>query len=235
MPQRRGFTLIELLMVVAVIAILIALLLPAVQQAREGARRMQCRNNLCQLALALHNYHATYRVLPPGCVNETGPVRFGVVTDNHFGWLAQILPQLDEVNSWRQIDFTKTSYQQVLLSAPPMLGCPSVPGPGPSYAACHHDVPALIDVDNNGVMFLNSSVRLRDITDGKSYTLLTAECLAIGVGYWFQGTDGMLRHSGSGVDSPGTVDMEAYYLELTRRSADLARQGDEEPADEGDD
>src|SRR3954454_1772275 len=112
-------------MVVAIIGILIALLLPAVQQAREGARRMQCRNNLCQLALALHNYHAAHRVLPPGCVNETGPVMAGVTTDNHFGWIAQILPQLDEANLWRQFDFRLTSYQQATISrlAPSVLVC----------------------------------------------------------------------------------------------------------------
>ena len=217
--QRGGFTLIELLMVVAVIAILIALLLPAVQQAREGARRMQCRNNLCQLALALHNYHATHRVLPPGCVNETGPMQYGVAGANHFGWIAQILPQLDEANVWRQIDFAKTSYQQSPLPSPPVLACPSVPGPGMNYAGCHHDSPAPIDVDNNGVLFLNSSVRLRDITDGRAYTLLVGECLGIGAGYWYQGNDATLRHSGAGIDGPDTIDMAAYYADLTRVSA----------------
>ena len=66
--RKRGFTLIELLVVIAIIAILIALLLPAVQQAREAARRTQCKNNLKQITLAMHNYHDAFNVFSPGCV-----------------------------------------------------------------------------------------------------------------------------------------------------------------------
>lgn len=212
---RRGFTLIELLVVVSVIAILIALLLPAVQQAREGARRMQCRNNLSQLALALHNYHAAHLVLPPGCVNETGPVQAGTATDNHFGWIVQILPQLDEMNRWRQFDFARTSYQQpslAILTAPRVLACPSNWVGGSCYAGCHHDAPAPIDSDNNGVLFLNSSIRLRDISDGKGNTLLVGEMLpSVMGGSWIQGTESTLRYAGTSLNALDSNDMSAYF------------------------
>ncbi len=103
----RGFTLIELLVVIAIIAILIALLLPAVQQAREAARRTECKNKLKQLGLALHNYHDTFRVFPPGTVNgRTGTGATG--PDNPNGangggafaiggpWICFLLPYLDQ-------------------------------------------------------------------------------------------------------------------------------------------
>ncbi len=91
---RRGFTLIELLVVIAIIAILIALLLPAVQQAREAARRTQCKNNLKQLGLALHNYHdITSNTFPPGYIFATSQSTPAL---NGWGWLTMCLPQLEQ-------------------------------------------------------------------------------------------------------------------------------------------
>lgn len=88
--RRKGFTLIELLVVIAIIAVLIALLLPAVQQAREAARRTQCKNNLKQLGLALHNYHDQANTFPPGWIGQsTGPY-------SGFGWTSMLLPNFDQ-------------------------------------------------------------------------------------------------------------------------------------------
>jgi len=91
----RGFTLIELLVVIAIIAVLVALLLPAVQQAREAARRTQCRGNLKQIGLALHNYHETANTLPPGWIGG-----------NRWGWGIMIMPMVDQVNLYNQLSGT---------------------------------------------------------------------------------------------------------------------------------
>jgi len=102
--QPRGFTLIELLVVIAIIGILIALLLPAVQQAREAARRIHCRNNLKQIALAVHNYVDVATVLPPSaCINpevtQTG-------NNGSWGVHGRILPFLDQSNLYNAVDLT---------------------------------------------------------------------------------------------------------------------------------
>lgn len=102
---RRGFTLIELLVVIAIIAILIALLLPAVQQAREAARRTQCKNNLKQIGVALHNYHDTHSIFPQGKVLDRN-VRYpgcpGWVNGSGFSWRVMILPQIEQAALYEQ-------------------------------------------------------------------------------------------------------------------------------------
>jgi prepilin-type N-terminal cleavage/methylation domain-containing protein len=101
--RSSGFTLIELLVVIAIIAILIALLLPAVQQAREAARRTQCRNNLKQMGLALHNYESTHSRLPPGNFGGMDPGS-GACRDDGLAWPYYILPYMDQANLYNQID-----------------------------------------------------------------------------------------------------------------------------------
>src|SRR5450432_1678919 len=94
-----GFTLIELLVVIAIIAVLIALLLPAVQQAREAARRTQCKNNLKQMGLGLHNYHDTYNMFPPGALTAGGDNLWGM------SWYIRILPNIDQSVVFNQLTF----------------------------------------------------------------------------------------------------------------------------------
>lgn len=129
-----GFTLIELLVVIAIIAILIALLLPAVQQAREAARRSQCKNNLKQLGLALHNYHDAHGLFPPGSVGYVYTDGGNVpVRATSFGPLALLLPYMDQGTIYNLIDFTRnfcdpvnTPQMKTVLST---LICPSYSGP----------------------------------------------------------------------------------------------------------
>ena len=102
--KMSGFTLIELLVVIAIIAILIALLLPAVQQAREAARRSQCRNNLKQLGLALHNYHETYGMFPIGGTDVASTSAWNAPPD--IGMLARILPFMDQAPLYNQMDLS---------------------------------------------------------------------------------------------------------------------------------
>ncbi len=106
LTSRRAFTLIELLVVIAIIAILVALLLPAVQQAREAARRTQCKNNLKQIGLALHNYHDTYGCFPPGRTRNTYSGQGVGWYRGNIGWLPRLLPQMEQGNLFQSIDWS---------------------------------------------------------------------------------------------------------------------------------
>ena len=179
--RHRAFTLVELLVVIAIIGILVGLLLPAVQAAREAARRSQCSNNLLQLGIALHNYEMAHRVLPPGTIDAKGPI-VHLPIGYHHSWLVQILPMLDERAAYKMIDSQQSIYSKanfpVRSYSLPMLRCPSSPfgtGPVSSYAGVHDSREVPIDVDNNGVFYLNSRVRFDDISDGSSHTLCAGE------------------------------------------------------------
>ncbi len=201
--RSRGFTLIELLVVIAIIAILIALLLPAVQQAREAARRTQCRNNLKQVGLALHNYHDISNALPPGWVGVTGGVNdiYGV---NGWGWAARILPQIDQSPLYNQINFNvkmeAAANATQRLTALAAYRCPSDTAPGNTWTiqddmgnnlaelavANYVGVFGTSDIDDcattpntlcrgEGAFFQNSSVLFRDFTDGLSSSIVVGE------------------------------------------------------------
>ncbi|WP_298868915.1 DUF1559 domain-containing protein [uncultured Gimesia sp.] len=202
--SRRGFTLIELLVTIAIIAILIALLLPAVQQAREAARRSSCKNNLMQVGVALQNYEMAHNVFPSGTVNPTGPIR-NEAKGYHVSWLLQILPYLDERVAFNKFDFNKGVYDPVNKEVAnyriATLQCPSNPNRGHSFAGMHHDISAPIDVDNNGVLFLNSSVRYDEILDGSSKTIFLGEIREGNELGWVSGTRSTLKNAGTSINS----------------------------------
>lgn len=199
--RNRGFTLIELLVVIAIIAILVSLLLPAVQQAREAARRTQCKNNLKQIGLAMHNYHDVYNMFPLGACAKpasAGPPGFGV--DISIGAFASILPFIEAANL-KNLYNDETSWENqspiVAITIVKTYLCPSATGSeiatnpalaafpiGPDSGANQYLLskgPSLgwclspQSDPNIGMFAINLRTRFRDITDGSSNTLCVGE------------------------------------------------------------
>ena len=209
-------------MVSAINAVLISLLLPAVQAAREAARRVQCVNNLMNIGIALQNYESSYELLPPGVVNDTGPIQ-NAPRGYHASWILQILPFVEQGAVARRFDDRVGVYSAenttVRCISMNILSCPSDGGgagggPGSvarnNYAACHNDVEAPIDVNNKGSFYLNSSLRSEDITDGTSNTIFVGEKLradsALG---WASGTRDTLRNTGTPINK--TVTLAGFF------------------------
>jgi prepilin-type N-terminal cleavage/methylation domain-containing protein len=206
---RRGFTLIELLVVIAIIAILIALLLPAVQQAREAARRTQCRNNLHQLGLALHNYHDTYSCFPPvSIVNELNNNNGAQNTGLRRTFLTAILPFVDEAalyNAYNMsLEYGDAANTTVGGKSLAQYLCPSnrSAGNGNDYAGsgysgaspvhqpdlflsgrswlCFFSLPlGNNDKSGDATSLAKPPLRMRDIRDGTSQTLAVGETYRI--------------------------------------------------------
>jgi len=200
---RKGFTLVELLVVIAIIGVLIALLLPAVQQAREAARRMQCTNHMKQIGLAFHNYHDTHGTFPPGWIHEGGV--------HAWGWATMILPYMEQKALNDTLDSRTTTLGQIVNdnatqqqwdAAQTVLDtykCPSdnAPDHGESNVAFgvnrdfggadgfqmpHSNYVANMGIcrrgkalKNTGIAYGNSRIGFRDITDGTSNTFLLGE------------------------------------------------------------
>ena len=174
-----GFTIIELLVSIAIIGTLIALLLPAVQNARRSARKLQCQSRLKQLSLALHNYHETHSVFPPGAI-VYGPA-FGTTTG--WGWGAMVLPQMEQSPIYDRIDFSvhnAVGTNRLLINTRLLpYVCPSDSQPDSIDIIIAGEGPVSIATGNYvGSAFILgplSHVRERDITDGLSQSLLLGE------------------------------------------------------------
>ena len=180
--RKRGFTLIELLVVITIIAILIALLLPAVQQAREAARRSQCKSNLKQWGIAIHNYHDAHSTMP-----------MGKVALRHWTFRSMLLPYVDQATLYEQLDFEfdPECFTYALVTMPdnplddliPLYSCPSDPNSGRvsdsplgqhapgSYPGVSGDTPT----SKNGIFYVDSATRFRDVIDGLSSTIAVGE------------------------------------------------------------
>ena len=198
-PFRRGFTLIELLVVIAVIGILIALLLPAVQSAREAARRITCNANLKQIGIALQSYHDSHRAFPPFFISRTGNPQRLADDDKGANWLVMLLAYVEQGPLYDEWDFNIRANRNVGRSTEiPLFKCPSDQNNtgnlckyaggqwargnyGMNVSPCSHNMSSTDDGAPSvmgGIGGINYSVRMRDVSDGASHTIAVDELRA---------------------------------------------------------
>jgi prepilin-type N-terminal cleavage/methylation domain-containing protein/prepilin-type processing-associated H-X9-DG protein len=194
--SRFAFTLIELLVVIAIIGILVGLLLPAVQRAREAANRTRCGNNLRQIGVGLHHYHDVYASFPPGGIEWRPP---NDPTKKQLAWSAYILAFMEQQNLAGQLDLTKAfdSAENAAAAAVviPIYVCPSTPRSGfhiDGRAVCDYGgiYGERITGPNNppkGVMIYDRAFRLAEISDGSTHTLIVGESAGFPDGQWING------------------------------------------------
>ena len=224
-PLRKvGFTLIELLVVIAIIALLMALLLPAVQQAREAARRSQCRNNLKQLGLGLHNYNDVAGRFPVAVIWGTAVPNSTTWRPNHYTWLTMLLPYLDQSPIYNTVNFQLPAYNQPFLASQiSLLRCPSDSGigepPGSTkgfaitnyagmegfdwWSRCPGGAAPECDggIGKGGIFTATVSTKFSDIGDGSSNTV--AVCEVTGTSFITRGPD-LQQKCGGGRPRVGT-------------------------------
>ncbi len=195
LSERRAFTLIEILVVIAIIGVLLAVLLPAVQSAREAARRIQCTNNLKQIGLAVHNYESIYRGFPPSAVFQE---LASINTNSSWSIHGRLLPQLELSNLYQAVDLKQPWDDQAILSGLKIsvYACPSDPNSdtprdvSPKLASPLYPTTYGFNFGSwliyspttrqigDGLFGPNRSLGFRDITDGSSNTLLASEVRA---------------------------------------------------------
>jgi len=199
--RAAGFTLVELLVVIAIIGVMVGLLLPAVQAAREAARRMSCQNNLKQIGLGLHNYHDTFKVFPAGFYMNDGTYNAAKTpqqASNGLAWSTMILPFIEQSPLYDLVQTQTLSFARhwELANGAAPANAIAAARTGVSSYICPSDTMGLINTkrgnygNNNylgnsgnnaardllGIFFVNSRIGMRDITDGTSNTFMVVEC-----------------------------------------------------------
>ncbi|HEV7221614.1 MAG TPA: DUF1559 domain-containing protein [Pirellulales bacterium] len=237
--RRAAFTLVELLVVMAIIGVLVAVLLPAVQYAREAARLTSCRNNLKQIGLAFQHYEGQHLVYPPSSTTfvENGIWSQQPQSFHLHSWASLLLPQLEQGNLHEQVNYQLSSLdaanQPAAAMTVPVYRCPSFVGSdysrepryaalSPSYAIRNYVALGGTTVDNiwkqpDGAIYPQSETRHRDLLDGSSHTFFLAETREQDAAVWIDGSTAAVStliydaNTPSFSDSVASLDYTPYY------------------------